>query len=178
MGIKMYLRVLSVILLAFVIVFVSCGDDEGYDFNKGREIYMSNNVAFLIIFPKTQDTIFYRDTTSGFTTWVQNDSLYLRDISIKDDSLTFHDKKYYISFDLSFTHTNLGKVINGVRELGCSGKAEIMFDTLRVGRVKTPLKVSTITGSVDDNEVELFGGLLPEEEQPYVVMRSIGKRIH
>lgn len=173
---KILWEALSAILPVFLIIFVSCGEDEGFDFSKGRKVYMSGNVAFQIIFPETRDTVSYRDSTSGFTSWIQNDALYLRDVSVKDDSLTFHDRKYYLSFDVSFTDTYLREAIGGVRELGCGGEAKIALDTLKAGKM-TPLKVSPITGFVDENTIQLFSGLLPEEEQPYIVMRSAGKRI-
>ncbi len=175
---RMCLKALLAIVPVLVFALTSCGDDNGSDFRKGREIFMSENVAFQIIFPSTQDTILYRDTLSGFTTWVQDDSLHLSELSILYDSLNYQGKKHYLSLNMSFSKTYIHEVATGIRELSCSGEAAILFDTLKVDKNKTSLKVSPITGSIENQTIQLFSALLPDETQPYIVMRSTGKRIN
>lgn len=165
---------LGISLVGAILGFIGCGDDEGGDFKKGRQVYMSGDVAFTIIFPESQDTIFYKDTTSGFTTWIQDNKLHLQNITIEKDSVVVKEEKHGISLEVSFKDTYLREEIDGVRELGCSGEATIELDS-----VKTALKFSPVTGHIKKGHtIYLYSELLPGETKPYLVMRSKGVRIN
>lgn len=165
---------LGLSLVLATLGFIGCGHDEGGDFKKGRQVYMSGDVAFTIIFPESQDTIFYKDTTSGFTTWIQDNKLHLQRITVEKDSVVVKEEKHGISLEVSFKDTYLREEIDGVRELGCSGEATIELDS-----VKTTLKFSPVTGHIEKGHtIYLYSELLPGETKPYLVMRSKGIRIN
>lgn len=170
-------KILLMLLLVIGITFISCEDDkQNNDFKKGREVYMSNDVTFHIVFPETQDTILYKDITSGFTVWVQNNKLSLQKISIKGDSVTYTNDtvKHAMSLDVSFKDAYIYAEAEGKREVGCGGEA-----ILRLDSIETSLKFSPLTGYLEgDKSIILFSEMLPEDTKPYLVMRSKGVRIH
>lgn len=175
---KMYTFAAVCFSIALAINFISCDNEESNDFNKGREIFISNNVALNIIFPETNDTILYRDTTSGFTGWVKDGKLNFTKIDIRKDSISFKDKKHFISLNVTFHDATLSKEVDGIREFNCQGDAVLYLDTLRNSAKKTQLIVSPLSGNIKNDNLNLYSGFLHEEQQPYLTIRSKAKKIN
>ena len=150
-------------LMSAAMAFSGCSEGEDASWKDNREVFMSGNVMFHIIFPETRDTILLQDRSSGFTTWIQDDSLYLRDLHIAHDTVVRDGVKNFVTLDVSFTGSALRTAGGGLREVECTGSA-VLF-------------LPPISGKVESNIMTLSTGFLPEETRPYWVMECDSERI-
>ena len=157
--------------------FAGCSEVEDTSWKDGREVFMSGNVMFRIIFPETRDTILLQDRSSGFTTWIQDDSLYLRDLHIAHDTVVIDDVKNFVTLDVAFTSSTLRTVAEGLREVECTGEASVAYGTDQKNRTDAALLLPALSGTVEGNTMILSNGFQPQETRPYLVMECESKRI-
>ena len=164
-------------LMSAAMAFSGCSEGEDASWKDNREVFMSGNVMFHIIFPETRDTILLQDRSSGFTTWIQDDSLYLRDLHIAHDTVVRDGVKNFVTLDVSFTGSALRAAGGGLREVECTGEASVAYGTDQAHRTDAVLFLPPLSGKVESNIMTLSNGFLPEETRPYLVMECESERI-
>ena len=188
---RIYKLTVATLFIALATNLVGCNDNTEDDFNKGREIFISNKVAFNIVFPELNDVIVYNDSTSGFTGWVKDGKLSFTGINIKTDSIMLPEKeyikgkssaetpkkKYYFSLKFTLHNTMVNQETTGDRGFNSYGEAILTMDTIKNTQKQTNLIVSPIFGNIKGDNLSIYSDVLPNETQPYLTIRSIGKRI-
>lgn len=153
------------------------GCEESNNGLQDREIYIGNDVTYQLVFPAQADTVVYRDSTSGFTAWVEDGRLNLRDVDIVHDSIMHHGVKHYFSMKLSFRDTYVEEEAGGVREIGTRADGTLMWSTQANDTERVPLEATDASGRIEGSKLRLYSTFEPGRENPYVVIRTVCERI-
>ena len=168
---KVPFTILSAILILSIFVLSGCNDNKEDDYRKGREVYMSNNVNLKIVFPIENDSILYKDSTSGFGTYIKSGEFGIP--SSISDSIVFKEEEMKMKIEFSIKDFNIYEVANGIRNLRFDGNA-----TLYLNENMIPLIFTPVNGSINGNKLVYSSvNTTLEKEKPYINISFQGTRI-
>lgn len=168
---KVLFTILSVTLTLSVFVLGGCNDNKEDDYKRNREVYMSNNVNLKIVFPLENDSILYKDSTSGFGTYIKSGELGIPNFT--PDSVVFQGQKKKMKMEFSIKNFNIYETTNGTRNLSFDGEA-----TLYLNGEMTPLVLMPVDGFIKGNDL-IYSSInnFFEKEKPYINISFKGTRI-
>lgn len=175
-----YKKMLLVLAVFTAVVYVSCKDDNTSNFKAGREVFMSNDVRFQIIFPDAGDTLFYKDSLTGFSVILKEGTMAFYPNTF-EDTLTFRKEKKEIKLvyePKNFYILDAGS--DGTRHLGFEGEAVLYMKKYREPIMNTiPLQVIPVVGTIKKDVLNLWeaDSSLTSGKQPFLNLRYKGKLI-